>query len=437
MEKIKRLLPSSWSRRGYEKLRDKKLPIQKENVELDHLTADIFSRIGNYLRPEELAVFALTNKAIHQALGPSVFTTLDPEQRYRLLLYLSKDYHAYLPDIFCHWCQIFHSPKPTTETGGAENQDPIQNFVVVGRTQRKCEAFTDAEPSNPAAMATSVYLPQGVHFNMVRAIMQCHAQGIQDCWLPRDLVPSNNNPIILHTEQGNHKMRISYDVKVSTDGKNLILKTNRLIYLDKRQTAAAVLESVKEVTDWMEKEKEEDTTGATTCHTAGDEVGGRESHHRWLRNQICAHRRWTSTYPETFVNQDYKYAVVSAADRADEWTVQKQPRTRDLQKSVYSCRLCHTDFSSAFLPIPGGRGEGNMLLLTSWKDLGTGVHSVFDEKWQSHLGFSAGDDQQDDRPQQYVRGRWLETDIAEAYEGSREIDYKLSIAPGVLEELVM
>jgi len=149
----------------------------------------------------------------------------------------------------------------------------------------------------------------------------------------------------------------------------------------------AILESLAELTEQMNEMEE--TSGWVA----------------WKRGQICPHMNWVFDYftvsspakgrDGNYISTDvYDASYASPLTRVWSWT-NKGGCGRGGGRLVRECHYCHTDYSLAFVSVPDYfRGSeqgpprakgygGNVCVLTSWKNLGTGL-AIDDEKWRSH-----------------------------------------------------
>jgi len=278
---------------------------------------------------------------------------------------------------------------------------------------------------------------------MVEAIMFCHRNNVADntSWLPEHLVPTKT--LYFRSDTGNHQIRHRHEAKISPSGKTLLLKTETLVHLGKRQTSMSILESIAELTQWM-------------------------SSNPRLHDNVCEHFAWTRCMANKHIFITEGTRAIRPSAYIEQWTSCPNENAKDRKKTgedekkarigpVRICDQCYTDYAYTFLPIPRagagttdedaeGEGEGVMLLLTTWKDLGTGL-SVRDDRWQSHLPRGPVDDTGGYR---YVRHYprqgifWDSGLIAEEFEGHRPMKrdkcptwvVEISLRAQALEELL-
>ena len=377
-------------------------------------TEIVLNGVAKYLRPEEKAALALTSKTMRSKLDADVFNLPTPVARYNLLLHLFED-GMFFPKILCHWCRKFHNPAPNDSWKWADS-NPSQ--------QRPCQAFGANRDNHEEA---SVVLPGKLHYNLVKAIMHFYHRGIRHRYTP-DWLDYDTQTIV--TDDG-HKLKTRY--RYSIIHSNLFLKTEKLVYLGKRQSVPAILESISEITK---------TIRAGT---------GVEYYRK--QNSICCHKKWVHEYPDIFdedpadqheENSDYKYPVppqVTPLVRLARWAGGPLGERASNELTQYPilgnrCNDCYTDFSAAFVRMPdivGMTGRRvDVCVLTTWKDLGTGL-TVTDNKWQSHLTRT-----RNYHPKHELRGKSKRNDEFEAWEGSLPggiRDYKPRIGQLVLLDL--
>ena len=323
--------------------------------------------IARFLRPEEKAVLALTNWTLRTKLDATsgtngdVFKMPTPEAKYNLLLLLSRD-GSYLPrKILCQWCRLFHDPTPTddwtAERGPTLRMSP----------RRACERFTTHKNQTEGSVA----LPWRLHYNQVMAVMRCHRFGLAlnpGGWQPGDLSQLHVEPTVV-TEQG-HKLATRHRYHIADN--RLLLVTERLLWLGKRQSDIAILESLSEVSQMLK----------------GVSPAGSKPSDFWRRNALCPHLTWPEVYPHVFQNAD--------KDIGPDCLLESWTSTENLKKveQVQFCKYCYTDFALGFLSMPRLVEEGqgppsptpavNVCVLMTWKCLGTGL-TVKDNQWRTHL----------------------------------------------------
>ena len=127
---------------------------------------------------------------------------------------------------------------------------------------------------------------------------------------------------------------------------------------------------------------------------------------------ICSSFRTVFGQPDSVV-RDRKLDFLSHSTRLRNWTttphcpwtegpfnkLSQEDKWQSAINLVSGCKFCQTDFSLAMVSLPpspagyqGGGTETNICVMTSWKDLGTGL-SIKDIKWQSHLCRNRGENQ--------------------------------------------
>ena len=347
-------------------------------TKLHDLPENVVQRIAAYLRPEERVLFALVNKTIYNILkADAKIFDLEPNDKYSMLLYLSKDKSPRrLTMVLCHWCRKFHSPVPTLE------------WSLQWATPSSPPNYTDASRAcEMASKSGTPTLPWLLHYNMVKSAMLRHANYPGSVPPPRPSHMDSESTI----DRNGIKILIRHRYHVSLDGKSLLLKTERLIHLVNRQNESAVMDSIAKLTALMYQNR------ATA----------------WEVGHICPHEWWIANYPETFEDREARKKCQEANDetpqsRARRWSAKPDtnlngsPGRKFERTDVDHCPYCHTYHNVSFVPIfrtvtasstnaraPFRREaafshHGNVCVLTTWKNLGSG-QSPNDVHWLTHV----------------------------------------------------
>ena len=388
-------------------------------IRLEELPTEIILRIAAFLQPDQKAAMALTCKAMLGHLGTGVLVNLSPDDRYKLLLHLAED-GMYLPDILCHWCRIFHSPMPTPGWSVVSYTDPANRIPPI------CESFTKYTEQKESSIA----LPWRLHYNLVMAVMFCHRRGFE-FWEPHHL---DHDGRTIATKQG-HKLKMRYRFKISHG--NLILKTEKLLYLGNQQGDVAILQSIAEITEMLNSRSGWDGLPAPQMDC-------------WERDKVCRHSGWTRSNPHIFDTVGFDndseredMDQITPMTRLTNWTAVKGLEDKTTQ--IKWCKRCYTDLAIALIPMPASNGAGgsidpsprrnvNICVLTSWKNLGTGL-TITDNMWNSHL---IADGTRPDKQVRYHYKGAADVDPSAAWEGARSKgrrNYVPSIDRVVLLEL--
>lgn len=336
-------------------------------VRLEHVPTEIILHLATFLRPEEKAVLALTSKTMLRKLDPDgqVFRLPTPEARYNLLLHLSRD-GACLPRILCQWCRLFHDPRPSPGWSAARQVGTLGG--------RACEQYTTRKDQ----VEGSVFLPWRLHYNLVMAVMFCRRQGF-DTSQHMEYLNQLGKEELLVTEQG-HKLMTRHRFRIN--GECLYLKTEKLIWLGKRQTDLAIVESISEVSRMMEGEGANTGSGTTTTNNTNSPASA-----AWKRNHICRHLNWVTQFPQVFALPINYPGQLGPGRRLDIW---KLPSTDEQNLTKYNkCICCSTDYCMRFIRMPDTIGgvQGppvEICVLTTWKTLGTGL-TVNENRWNGHM----------------------------------------------------
>lgn len=385
-------------------------PVRKPGPPLDQtLPTELILKISGYLRPETRAALALTSRKMYRILGSDSVSSLDDESKVELLYYLEKDGRLF-PNILCEWCFEVHSPFPSPDwTIGVANDG----------SERECEEFTNWDEEK----ASSLSLPWRLHYNTISAVMEGHRNGWNGLEAEKmGYTETATGP----NDRDWLRIRIQYTYKIVKG--SLVLKTERLVPIRSTQNPKAVFDCMRSVSEWM--------VGNMERKGASDQARAKVN---WQLNKICVHRGWVDSGYDCFLSDSESEKVltnlrVSPWKRIQMWT---DRAATEKPGRVAPCPHCYTDYALAFVPaIQDREDRGNVCVLTTWKDLGTGL-SICDGKWQTHLMDRAGKRDNIRHPD--------ECDIASAYEGVkqersgvdfREFHYSPTVDQKVLRDLV-
>lgn len=209
---------------------------------LENIPVELVQEVAKHLPPVEVAILALTSKAMLFRLGPRVLKIENVHTRHDLLEAFSER-GMYLPEVLCQSCQIFHSPLPVDDGGDTHI--------------RKCEPR-----NNPWGHGESPYLPAHISFNAVAGVMGCHEHNMSTAF-PLETLSSSNE-----VDKDNFKIHTYNDLRI-VDG-HLILKTEKLLL--PLGNATNKLEAVSQMSKFLRE-------------------------NIWSMDRCCRHTSWSLKYP--------------------------------------------------------------------------------------------------------------------------------------------
>ena len=306
----------------------------------------------------------------HSGKPNDVFAALkssDPqdEAEYRFLLYLARD-GMYLPDYaLCQWCRKLHSPFFSTASGGSWS-----DLVIDSSQRRPCEQFTAWASED----RFSPVLPSRLHYNSVMAVMLSHqirqrCSSSTDSIIPRRwplLTPSALDHDETITGQG-YRIRVLHTFAIPPSGvykDNLLVKSEKLIHLRKRQTDAAVMESITQLTDAM-MDISDHISGWGGFNDSGWEEPD-PSHSICLHKGSDGGHTWLSRFPRVFMPPSLLSSSSSSSNSKKKILTQSQclgnwsswPPKLWSNGRIVSCRVCFTDFALSFVRGPASEVTG-------------------------------------------------------------------------------
>lgn len=305
---------------------------------LEKLPTEILLNVKDHASLVDRAALALASRTLFWKLGPNSTNIKDAKMRTRLLLLLEKD----KPDgknIVCTICGIFHSPlKSTQHLSGSNISRPPCGY-------RGLYTF------GPMSQISPYWLPEEVHFNLVKAIMQSHRLQNQR-YIPTMI---SSNRLYCHPTK-------EAKIQVSTTG--FIFKGKLFL-----RTVTALFPS-------REKQR--------SRQTAPDLLD-------ILRNNrpidfICSHMSWSGMYPFLLNPFSLRFRPVTYLLHRFGYNVWRtsEPPAFNVHWVDERCLWCYTSCYFKTLDLPDGGGR--VVAFISFKDLGCG-ESTDEVEWKSHVWY--------------------------------------------------
>ncbi|KPM40488.1 hypothetical protein AK830_g6060 [Neonectria ditissima] len=315
-------------------------PSSRRDTSIGGMPAEVVYEISCHLPSIDRAALALASRQILHVLGENVLK-LEQSSKYALLRRLERD-GGFKSDILCSLCRIFHPPRLCLTWNPKD-------------ARRACVG--SGQDDEVWAKITSPHLPRQVHFDIVAAITRNSRHGLTQ--YTTQMLASTT----YHHHEDGHTM-ISCYVSAKVVNGRLLLKIEKFLF--PRVERLGTLDAVPKLKSMLIR-------------------------HPDLR-ACCAHYKWDSIH--RFVFQPNPYEPDDTRRHNCLWTngiycwgdccaSLKQPCTgkiRDFLSTLRGCPKCHTDLAMTY---KNYNDEGTILILTSWKDLGAGLH-VDDASWKSH-----------------------------------------------------
>ncbi|KAF7560059.1 hypothetical protein G7046_g4091 [Stylonectria norvegica] len=311
---------------------------------LHDLPKEIPLCITDYLPGAGAAALALSNRHLLNIFGTDVLKLHDDE-KFALLQLIEKDGH-FLSKILCRQCLAFHNPRLT---------DPhlIPSWTTA-EGHRACVKFGDKDTAD---QRQSPYLPPEVIFDVVSAVTK--SQRLNSGLHGVDALKSARFWV---TGRGPFMW---VEVSAQVVKGHLLLKTETVVYPGRPRGSA--LHSVAPLLAFL---------------NSVDILG-----------RCCGHVKWADLHRFVFnveIDSLEKHVCLWNHGEACMHATATAGCLGEAQREINNmkgCPCCPTDMVMTSRNMLDG---STAIVLTSWKDLGEGVHTD-DKWWQSHLRHSGFD----------------------------------------------